>query len=73
MSSGMDRQSLTTSPSKPHSSRRTWVRRNRLAVAGIPFRSLNEVITVAAPASSAALKGGRCTLRSSPSGMFVVL
>ncbi|MNT41535.1 hypothetical protein D3C72_1778960 [compost metagenome] len=34
-----------------------------LALAGTPLMSLNEDITVIAPASKAALNGGRCTSR----------
>jgi hypothetical protein len=68
----IESQSLTTKPSKPHSARSTSRSRNRLAVAGTPLRSLKEVMTLTAPAASAARNGGRYTLRSSFSGMLVV-
>ena len=57
--SDIEFQSLTTKPLKPHSSRSTWRSRNSLPEEGTPLISLNEVMTVAAPASTAALKGGR--------------
>jgi hypothetical protein len=42
-----------------------------LAVAGTPFSALKALITVSAPASIAALKGGRKVSRSSAGGMSV--
>ena len=55
----MESQSLTTKPSKFHSSRNTWRNRKALAEAGTPLRSEKEGIRVATPASTAALNGGR--------------
>ncbi len=73
ISSPMDPQSETTKPSKPHSpfrmSRCSWT----LAVAGTPPISLKAFMKVATPASSAALNGGRTTLRSVCSEMSTVL
>ena len=54
ISSATAPQSETTKPSKPHSLRRIWVSVKGLAVAGIPLMELKELITVAAPASTAA-------------------
>ena len=47
-------QSETTNPLKPHSLRRIWVKVKGLALAGTPLIELNELINVAAPASTAA-------------------
>ena len=52
-------QSVTTSPSKPHSPRSTSLRMKVLPVEGTPSLSLNDVIRVWAPALTAASKGGR--------------
>ncbi len=52
-------QSLTTKPENPHSPRRTWVSVKGLADDGTPLRSLNALMKVSAPASTAALKGGK--------------
>ena len=40
-------QSETTAPSKPHSSRRTWVRSSAFVVQYIPFNRLYAAITMA--------------------------
>ena len=55
----MPAQSLTTSPGNRHIPRSTSVMSQRLACAGVPPRSLNDAITVAAPAFTAASYGGR--------------
>ena len=47
--------------------------RKGLAVAGTPFKSLKALMKVRAPASSAALKGGKTTLRKVCSERSVVL
>ena len=52
-------QSVTTRPSKPHSPRSTSWRMKALPVDGTPSLSLNEVISVIAPALTAASNGGR--------------
>ena len=54
MSSATAVQSLTTKPRKPHSRRSSVVMSHGLAVLGMPPISLNDVMTVAAPASTAA-------------------
>ena len=46
-------------PSKPHSRLRMSVSVSELAHPGTPLIALNEHITVSAPASIAALNGGR--------------
>jgi hypothetical protein len=46
-------------PSKPHSCFRIWVSVSWLAHPGTPLIALNEHMTVSAPASIAALNGGR--------------
>ena len=60
-------------PSKPHSPLRMSVSVNSFAQPGTPFNELNEHITVSAPASMAALNGGRKKFRSRASDMSVVL
>ncbi|MNF83619.1 hypothetical protein D3C84_659440 [compost metagenome] len=50
-------QSLTTKPSYFHSSRNIFLSKKLFPEAGTPFRSLNEVINVAAPDFAAASKG----------------
>ena len=60
-------------PSKPHSFLRICVSSSEFAQPGTPLIALNEHITVAAPASIAALNGGRYRLRSRGSDMSVVL
>ena len=52
-------QSASTKPSNPHSSLRMSVMVSWLPQPGTPLIELNEHITVAAPASTAALNGGR--------------
>jgi hypothetical protein len=66
-------QSLSTNPSKRHSPLRMSVSVYGFAHPGTPLIALNEHITVPAPASTAALNGGRYTLRSRCSDMSVVL
>ena len=56
--------SPTTTPSNPHSLFRTLVSSLRLACIGTPATVLNDAITEAAPSSTAARNGSRCTLRS---------
>ena len=69
----MEFQSLTTNPSKPISSLSTSFSKKELPEAGTPLMSLNEVITVATPASKAALKGGRTTFLNCDSCSSTVL
>jgi hypothetical protein len=57
--------SLTTKPPNPHASRSTSVKSQRLAAAGTPLRFMYAVITFPAPASTAALNGGKITFQSS--------
>ena len=52
-------QSLTTNPRKPHSFRSTCVSVKAFAVEGTPFSELKADMSVPAPASTAAWKGGR--------------
>ena len=52
-------QSLSTKPSKPHSPLRMRFIRYGLPQPGTPLIALNEHIAVSAPASMAALNGGR--------------
>ena len=52
-------QSVTTTPSNPHSSRSTSFKMKAFPVEGTPSLSLNEVINVAAPALAAASNGGK--------------
>jgi hypothetical protein len=59
--------SLTTKPSKPSKPRSTSVNSHRLPVAGMPLKSMYPVITLPAPASTAAANGGRTTFHSSES------
>ena len=59
--------SLTTKPSNPHCPRSTSVNSQRLPDAGIPLRSMYAVITLPAPAASAAWNGGKYTFHSSAS------
>ena len=58
-SCSIEAQSLTTKPSKPHSSRRMVRIRYSLAEAGMPLSSWKPAMKVATPASTAASKGGR--------------
>ena len=51
--------SLTTNPSKPQRSRSTSVKSQRLPVAGMPLSVMYAVITLPAPASTAARNGGK--------------
>ncbi len=51
--------SLTTKPSKPQVLRSTWSKSQALPVAGTPLRSMYAVMMLPAPASTAALNGGR--------------
>jgi len=66
-------QSLTTKPLKPHSRRSTVVMSQGLAVLGIPPISLNDAMTVPAPASIPARYGGRYTSRRVRSDRSTVL
>ena len=52
-------QSLITTPLKSHSSRSRSVSSQREPVAGMPLTAPELTITVSAPASTAALYGGR--------------
>lgn len=61
----MSPQSVTTAPSKPHSSRRMWVHKSLLPPAKVPFTLLKEVIRQWRPPSSTATwKGLRYSSRS---------
>ena len=66
-------QSLSTNPSKSHSPLRMSFIRYELPQPGTPLSALNEHIAVSAPASIAALNGGRNRFRSRSSDMSVVL
>ena len=60
----MSIQSLTTKPLNPHSRRSTSVISQRLLWHGVPLSSLCDGITVAAPASTPALNGGKKVVRN---------
>ncbi len=66
-------QSVTTMPSKPHSLRSTSRSRKSLPVEGMPSISLNEVMSVSAPASTHALKAGKYVFLSERSEIIVEL
>ncbi len=73
ISSATEVQSLTTMPRKPHSRRSTVSVSQVFPEAGTPPMSLNADMSVATPASTAALKGGKYTSRSVRSEMSALL
>ena len=72
-SSATEVQSLTTNPANPHSPRSTVSNSQRLTVLGTPAMSLNDVMMLPTPASTAALKGDRYTSLSARSETSTVL